>query len=125
MKLSELATAINGKILVGSDQPDLLIDLAFAADLLSDVLALTDERTTLVTGMTNPQVMRVAEILNVTAVIFVRGKTPPSSVVEYATELKIPLVATKKTMFETCGIMYANGVRPCRNRSACEMSGGR
>jgi len=122
MKLSELAKMINGSILVGRDQPDLVIDRAFAADLLSDVLALTEEQTTLVTGMINPQVMRVAEILNVTAVIFVRGKVPPQALIEYATKLDIPLVATKKTMFEACGLMYANGVRPCRSRSVCEMS---
>jgi hypothetical protein len=122
MKLNELAAVIGGSILVGEDQPDLVIDRAFAADLLSDVLALTEEQTTLVTGMINPQVMRVAEILNVTAVIFVRGKIPPPSLVEYAVKLSIPLIATKKTMFETCGLMYANGVRACRSRSVCEMS---
>ena len=122
MKLNELAAEIQGSILVGEDQKDLVIDRAFAADLLSDVLALTEEQTTLVTGMVNPQVMRVAEILNVTAVIFVRGKVPPPSLVEYAVKLGIPLVATKKTMFETCGLMYANGIRACRSRSVCEMN---
>jgi len=125
MKLRELAATIEGTILVGDDQPDLLVDRAFAADLLSDVLALTDERTTLVTGMINPQVMRVAEILNITAIIFVRGKTPPQSLLNYAIELNIPLVATKKTMFETCGLMYTNGVRACRSRSVSEMSESR
>jgi hypothetical protein len=120
VKLIELAQAIEGSILVGADQPDLLIDRAFAADLLSDVLALTDERTTLITGMVNPQVMRVAEILNVTAVIFVRGKVPPQSLLTYAKELNIPLVTTKMTMFETCGRMYANKVRPCRTVAGSE-----
>ena len=120
MKLREVAEAIEGSILVGADQPDLLIDRAFAADLLSDVLALTDERTTLITGMVNPQVMRVAEILNITAVIIVRGKTPPPALVQYAQELSIPLITTKKTMFETCGWMYAHGVRPCRTVAASE-----
>jgi predicted transcriptional regulator len=121
MKLHEVARAIEGSILVGADQPELTIDRAFAADLLSDVLALTDERTTLVTGMINPQVMRVAEILNITAVIFVRGKVPPQSLIDYAAELQIPLLATKKTMFETCGLMYAGGVRPCRSKSVSDM----
>ncbi|MCK5828369.1 hypothetical protein KAH43_07590 [Candidatus Bipolaricaulota bacterium] len=106
--------AIEGTVLVGEDQQDLLIDRAFAADLLSDVLALSDERTTLITGMINPQVLRVAEILNVTAVIFVRGKVPPPALVKSASELNIPLIITCKTMFETCGRMYANGVHPCR-----------
>ena len=122
MKLTDLAKAISASILVGEDQPDLVIDRAFAADLLSDVLALTEEQTTLVTGMVNPQVMRVAEILNITAVVFVRGKMPPASLLEYAAQLNIPILATKKTMFETCGLMHANGIRPCQSRSASEMS---
>jgi len=117
MRLADLVNAIGGRIISGDDCPDLEIDRAFAADLLSDVLALTDEKTTLVTGMINPQVMRVAEILSITAVIFVRGKIPPPALVSYAKELDIPLVTTEKTMFETCGVMYENGVRACRTRS--------
>jgi predicted transcriptional regulator len=120
MRLRDLAEVIDGAIVIGQDQPDLLIDRAFAADLLSDVLALTEEQTALVTGMTNPQVMRVAEILNVMAVILVRGKQPPVKLIEYAKQLQIPLLTTKRTMFETCGLMYANGVRPCRTKSLSE-----
>ena len=117
MRLADLAKVIEGKIISGEDCPNLLIDRAFAADLLSDVLALTDEKTTLVTGMINPQVMRVAEILSITAVIFVRGKIPPPALIAYAKELDIPLVATEKTMFEACGLMYEHGVRACRTKS--------
>lgn len=122
MKLAELAGLIDGKILEGADQGDLEIDRAYAADLLSDVLALTDERTALVTGTVSPQVIRVAEILSVTTIIFVRGNCPQEKVLEYARKLRVPIVATKKTMFETCGLMYANGVRSCRNRSANELT---
>jgi len=121
MKLQDVAKAIDGDILVGQDQLDLMVDRAFAADLLSDVLALTEERTALVTGMTNPQVMRVAEILNIIAVIFVRGKTPPDSLLEYARRLHIPVVTTRKTMFETCGLMYAGGARACRSKAVSDM----
>lgn len=122
MKLAELATLIQGRILEGEDQADLIVDRAYAADLLSDVLALTDERTALITGTVSPQVIRVAEILSVTTIIFVRGKCPQEKVLEYARKLRIPIVATKMTMFEACGLMYANGVRPCRNRSANELT---
>ena len=122
MKLAELATLIQGKILEGVDQADLIVDRAYAADLLSDVLALTDERTALITGTVSPQVIRVAEILSVTTIIFVRGKRPQEKVLEYARKLRIPIVATQMTMFEACGLMYANGVRPCRNRSVNELT---
>jgi hypothetical protein len=120
MKLTDLSLTIDGVILVGAKDGELEIDRAYAADLLSDVLALTDESTTLVTGTISLQVMRVAEILGITAVIFVRGKRPPRPLIEYAERLGIPLVVTKKTMFETCGLMYANGVRPCKNRPVSE-----
>jgi len=116
MKLKALTELIDGEILEGSQFEDLEIDRAYAADLLSDVLALTDERTTLVTGTISPQVIRVADILNVTSIIFVRGKCPPDALLRYAEKLGIPIVATKRTMFETCGLMYANGVRPCKSR---------
>jgi hypothetical protein len=116
MLLRAVATIIEGDILAGANREDLVIDRAYAVDLLSDLLALTDERTTLITGTISPQVLRVAEILNVIAIIFVRGKRPTAAMVAHAEALGIPIVATKKTMFETCGLLYANGVRPCKNR---------
>lgn len=125
MTLDDLAKVIEGAILVRGNRPELKIERAFAADLLSDVLSLAcnDERTTLVTGMINPQVMRVAEILSIAAVIIVRGKVPPQSMVEYAEDLGIPLVTTRKTLFETCGLMYASGVAACRTTAASEPRG--
>jgi predicted transcriptional regulator len=116
MRLDEVTTILEGQILAGGRQGGMEIDRAYAVDLLSDVLALTDERTTLITGNVSPQVIRVAEILNVIAIIFIRGKQPMESTVTYAETLGIPVVATKKTMFETCGLLYARGVRPCKNR---------
>jgi hypothetical protein len=116
MLLRAVATIIEGDILAGANREDLVIDRAYAVDLLSDLLALTDERTTLITGTISPQVLRVAEILNVIAIIFVRGKRPTAAMVAHAEALGIPIVATKKTMFETCGLLYANAVRPCKNR---------
>ncbi len=116
MYMADVATLVEADILAGAGRTDLLIDRAYAVDLLSDVLALTDERTTLITGNISPQVIRVAEILNVIAVIFVRGKRPTPATVARAEQLNIPLMSTKKTMFETCGLLYANGVRPCKNR---------
>lgn len=121
MLLHAVAKTVDGEILSGANRDDFVIDRAYAVDLLSDILALTDERTTLITGLISPQVLRVAEILNVIAIIFVRGKRPTPAMVAHAEALGIPVIATKKTMFETCGLLYANGVRPCKNRPAGTM----
>ncbi len=116
MQMRDVVSLVEADVLAAGAREDLLIDRAYAVDLLSDVLALTDERTTLITGNVSPQVIRVAEILNVIAVIFVRGKRPSPATVARAEQLGIPLMSTKKTMFETCGLLYGNGVRPCKNR---------
>ncbi len=116
MRLDDVATLVEADVLAGAGRGELVIDRAYAVDLLSDVLALTDERTTLITGNVSPQVIRVAEILNVIAIVFVRGKRPAPSIAARAEQLGIPLLSTKKTMFETCGLLYGNGVRPCKNR---------
>ncbi|MEW5825629.1 MAG: hypothetical protein AB1778_02255 [Candidatus Bipolaricaulota bacterium] len=116
MQMRDVAPLVEAEVLACAGRGDLMLDRAYAVDLLSDFLALTDERTTLITGNVSPQVIRVAEILNVIAVIFVRGKRPAPGTVARAEQLGIPLLATKKTMFETCGLLYAHGVRPCKNR---------
>jgi predicted transcriptional regulator len=116
MLMRDVVELVEGDVLAGVGRGDLLIDRAYAVDLLSDFLALTDERTTLVTGNMSPQLIRVAEILNVIAIIFVRGKHPTDSTVAHAEHLGIPIISTKKTMFETCGLLYTHGVRPCKNR---------
>ncbi len=120
MKFSDVSILLEGQILFDASAGSDVIDKAYAADLLSDVLALTEERTTLITGTISPQVIRVAEILNIIAIIFVRGKRPSQEIIDYAQRLDIPMLTTRKTMFETCGLLYANGVRPCKNRTADE-----
>ena len=46
MLLRDVAKVVEGDILAGENNGDLVIDRAYAVDLLSDILALTDERTT-------------------------------------------------------------------------------
>ena len=116
MKIKEMINLLNGKLLIGEDKQDLELNKAYAADLLSDVLALTEEKTMLITGTTSLQVIRVAKLLDIPAIIFVRGKLPPEESMKFIRELDIPVIATSLTMFETCGLLYSKGIRPCKNR---------
>ncbi len=122
MKLSEIVKLIDGVILAGEEKSNEDFTSAYSADLLSDVLALTKGHTLLITGTVSPQVIKVSEILGITAVIFIRGKMPSGEVLEAAKKkLDIPLIFTKKTMFETSGILYQNNVKPCENMPADEV----
>lgn len=87
--------------------------MACGADLMSDVLAFTHTGTLLMTGLTNPQVVRTAEMAGIAAIVFVRGKLPPPETIALAAEKGIPLLASKYTMYETCGRLFQLGLPSC------------
>ncbi len=87
--------------------------MACGADLMSDVLAFTHAGTLLLTGLTNPQVVRTADMSGIRAVVFVRGKLPPPETIALAEQRNIPLLASRYTMYETCGRLYQSGLPSC------------
>lgn len=113
MKLREVLALTEGKVISKNVDLDMEVQMGCGADLMSDVLSFTHEGTLLLTGLTNPQVVRTAEIAGIRAIIFVRGKIPPEETVALAEEKGIPLLASKYTMFETCGRLYRAGLPSC------------
>jgi predicted transcriptional regulator len=113
MKLGDVLELIEGKVITKDPDLDLDIEMGCGADLMSDVLAFTHEGTLLMSGLTNPQVVRTAEMAGIRAIVFVRGKIPPAETVSLAEEKGIPLLASKYTMFETCGRLYKAGLTSC------------
>ncbi|NLA84039.1 MAG: hypothetical protein GX854_05830 [Clostridiales bacterium] len=87
------------------------VTTAFGSDLMSDVLAFVKEGTLLLTGLTNHQVIRTAELLDVSAVVFVRGKLPGQDIIDMAIKHSIVLLATEDTLFTACGKLYEAGLR--------------
>ncbi|NIV30813.1 MAG: hypothetical protein GWN58_15365 [Anaerolineae bacterium] len=113
MKLREVLELIEGNVISKDADLDQEIQMGCGADLMSDVLAFTHEGTLLMSGLTNPQVVRTAEMAGIKAIVFVRGKLPPPETIALAEEKGIPLLASKYTMFETCGRVYQAGLPSC------------
>lgn len=113
MKLREILEVIDGRVISENVDLDMEVQMGCGADLMSDVLAFTHEGTLLMSGLTNPQVVRTAEMAGIKAIVFVRGKIPPPETIALAKEKGIPLLASKYTMFETCGRLYAAGLSSC------------
>lgn len=113
MKLGEVLELIEGRAISEDVDWDQEIIMGCGADLMSDVLAFTHEGTLLMSGLTNPQVVRTAEMAGIKAIVFVRGKIPPPETVALAEQKGIPLLASKYTMFETCGRLYKAGLTSC------------
>jgi hypothetical protein len=112
VKLAEIVSLLEGEMLAEADA-EMEIKCGSASDLMSDVLAFTEAGSILLTGLTNPQAVRTAEMADIKAIIFVRGKRPPPETIELAQERGIPLVMTALPMFEACGRLYGSGLRSC------------
>ena len=113
MKLSEVLQVIEGKVISKDADLETEVTSGGGADLMSDVLAFAQDDMLLMTGLTNPQVVRTAEMANIKAIVFVRGKLPPRETIAPAEEKGIPLLASKYTLFETCGRLYKAGLPSC------------
>jgi len=113
MKLREVLEIIEGRLITQNVDLDMEVEMGCGADLMSDVLAFTHEGTLLMSGLTNPQVVRTAEMAGIKAIVFVRGKVPPPETIALAEEKGIPLLASKYTMFETCGRLSRAGLPRC------------
>ncbi len=113
MTLKEVKDTLNAEMISGDHELEKEIKCAFAAELLSDVLALAQEGALLITGFTHPQVVYAADAANLCAILFVRGRWPSESTKQLATQKKIPLLSTPYMMFEACGLLYEYGLKTC------------
>lgn len=110
MKVKDLVRIINGKLLHKNIDLNREIKGGCGADLMSDVLASIQPEAVLLTGLCNPQVIRTAQMADVAAVVFVRGKQPPKETIQLAEEEGIPLITSPYGMFELCGRLYQAGL---------------
>lgn len=113
MTLEQVVRILAGRVVSEGVDLSSKVEMACGADLMSDVLAFTHAGTLLLTGLTNPQVVRTAEMAGITAIVFVRGKYPPPETIALAAEKGIPLLATRYTLYEACGRLYAAGLPGC------------
>ncbi|MCU0372427.1 MAG: DRTGG domain-containing protein [Ignavibacteria bacterium] len=83
----------------------------YASDMMSDVLKSCKIGALLITGLVNQQVIHVAEIMDLKGIIFVSGKEPSADMIEKAKDIKLPIMTTKKQLFEACGILHVVGLK--------------
>ena len=102
---------IDAEVISDVDLSEIDVPNAYACDLMSDVLAFCSPGS-LFHGLTNIQIVRTAQMLDLPAVVFVRGKIPLEETVSLAKENGIPVLLTKYSLYEVCGKLYAAGVKP-------------
>ena len=117
MRLQDVLTQTEAQPI--SRNPDLgrVVRSGFASDLMSDVLRYDVDQGLLITGLTNPQIIRTAEMVDIAAILVVRGKVPPPETVDLAEHIGIPIIGTALIMFEACGRLFAAGLPACKRHN--------
>lgn len=110
MKLNEIVAALDAEVLVGEENGNIEIDFGYSCDLMSDVLAYVQNNVILLTGLVHQQVIRTAEMLDIQAILIVRGKMPNEDIQSMAQERNISLIRTRHSLFTASGILYENGL---------------
>lgn len=112
MILSHVKEVLKAKFLTDESEQSLNIDIhnACGSDLMSDVLAFVKDQSLLLTGLINPQVVRTAEMMDIVAICFVRGKIPPDDIIQLAKKTGIAILTTELPMFPACGQLYKEGL---------------
>lgn len=113
MTLQEIKEILDAQVIVAPQDFRMNIKMACGCDLMSDVLAFTKEESLLLTGLTNLQVVRTAEMANIKALVFVRGKEPDRETIALAMAKNIPVLVTDLPMYEACGRLYQHGLPGC------------
>jgi predicted transcriptional regulator len=112
MKLKEVVEIINGRIICGDAFLDREVHLGFASDLMSEVLTLLDDDILLITGLSNIQSIRTAEMSDITQILFVRGKQPTKNMIDLANEHDMVIMTTPYSMFRASYLLHESGLKP-------------
>ena len=110
MKISTIRELLEADVICCEEELSQHVYSACGSDMMSDVLAYVKDQAVLMTGLINSQVIRTAEMMDMNCIVFVRSKMPTEEMISLARESGIVLLATKKRMYEACGILYSNGL---------------
>ncbi len=113
MTLEEVKEILKAEVIIGSNSLQMEVKMGCGCDLMSDVLAFIKSDSLLLTGLTNAQVIRTAEMADIVAVCFVRGKMPGEETIRLARSNGLPLLVTQLPLFESCGQLYKKGLIGC------------
>lgn len=110
MKIKEVTEILNARAYTDNADYETEFATACASDLMSDVLAFVKDQALLLTGLLNAQVVRTAEMMDMKAVIFVRGKEPSEDIIKMANQKDIMLFTTEYPLYIACGKLFDAGL---------------
>lgn len=115
MNVAEAANRIDGTVLTAKIAAEREIQGGYASDLLSDVMGNSREGDIWVTLQKHVNIIAVAQLNGLSAIVLVNGRQPEPETLTRAEELGIPIISTPMQAFDAIGALYSMGLRGRRS----------
>jgi len=106
MKVSEIVEKLGLTVFSGQKGLDREITGGYVSDLLSDVMGNAREGEIWITLQVHQNVMAIASLKDLAAVILVNNLPPQENTVRHSNDENIPVLGTSLSTFEITGQLY-------------------
>lgn len=110
MQLQDLIKKYGFEVLTDVYETRSEISGGYSGDLLSDVIANTDKNNIWITMQTHLNIVAVASLKELSAIIIVMNRKVDDEVIEKAKSEKITILRTDKTAYQISGMIFSLGV---------------
>ena len=106
MKVIDLVEKLGLSVFSGQKGLQNEVTGGYVSDLLSDVMGFATEGQVWITLQTHQNVLAIASLKDLAAVILVKGFEPDPETLEHSNEEGIPVLGTMLATFEIAGKLY-------------------
>jgi predicted transcriptional regulator len=110
MNTKEIVERLGLSVRCGENRLDQEIKGGYAGDLLSDVIANSKQGNVWVTLQVHVNIVAVAVLKELAAIIIVQGREPAEDTVMKAREQNVPILVSRLSTFEVVGKLYQLGI---------------
>jgi predicted transcriptional regulator len=106
MRITDIITGLNLKVVSGQNGLSNKITGGYVSDLLSDVIGNAKEGQIWITLQTHQNIIAVASLKDISAIIIVKGLVPEADTIEKSNIENIPLLITEMDTFNIAGRLF-------------------
>ncbi|HVN96268.1 MAG TPA: DRTGG domain-containing protein [Syntrophorhabdaceae bacterium] len=106
MTVAQLVSALGLEVLTGNTNMEREIRSGYTSDLLSDVIANIGDDAVWITIQRHINILGVAKLKDVAAIVIPRGLELDKDVVDKAQEEHIAMIRCQQSAFEISGLIY-------------------
>jgi predicted transcriptional regulator len=106
MKITDIIKVLDLKVVSGLNGLSNEIKGGYVSDLLSDVMGNAKEGQIWITLQTHQNIIAIASLKDISAIILVKGSTPEADTIEKSNTENIPVLCTELDTFSITGRLF-------------------